>query len=52
MAPDSPRPVGFVYHRESPGVVQVLVKHGYREADIRKLVGEIWLRVFRDIWRG
>ena len=43
---------GFEHHTEFPAVVVAMEKHGYSEADIVKVVGGNWLRVFRAVWRG
>ena len=42
---------GFEHHTEFPAVVEAMVKHGYSAADIVKIVGGNWMRVFRAAWR-
>ncbi|MBP1779797.1 MAG: Membrane dipeptidase, partial [candidate division NC10 bacterium] len=34
-----------------PAVVEAMVKHGYSAADIVKIGGGNWMRVFRAAWR-
>ena len=34
-----------------PNIVECMLKHGFSEADIKKVIGENWLRVFRQTWR-
>ena len=29
-----------------------LLARGYGDADVRKIMGENWLRVFRQVWSG
>jgi membrane dipeptidase len=41
---------GFERHSEFPQVVQALQRRGYREADIAKIVGGNFYRVFRTVW--
>lgn len=33
-----------------PNLIDGLLKRGYSEKDVRKIVGENWLRVFRETW--
>jgi membrane dipeptidase len=42
----------FEHHTEFPAVVEAMLKHGYSEADIVKIAGANWMRVFRAAWRG
>ncbi len=35
---------------EFPQVVQAMLKHGYKEADIAKIVGGNFFRVYRKVW--
>jgi membrane dipeptidase len=44
--------LGFEQHSQFAGVVEAMLTHGYQEADILKIVGANWLRVFRAVWRG
>ncbi len=34
-----------------PNAVELLEKHGYKEPDIRKLLGENYIRIFRSVWK-
>jgi membrane dipeptidase len=43
--------LGFEHHAEFPAVVEAMIKHGYSEADILKIAGGNWMRVFRTAWR-
>ena len=39
---------GLARERDLPNLTERLVERGWPEADVRKLLGENWLRVFRD----
>jgi membrane dipeptidase len=39
---------GLARERDLPNLTQRLVERGWAEPDVRKLLGENWLRVFRD----
>ncbi|HUG05711.1 MAG TPA: dipeptidase [Candidatus Limnocylindria bacterium] len=41
---------GFMYVSELPNVIQGLVTRGYSDADIEKILGGNWLRVFSQVW--
>jgi membrane dipeptidase len=43
-------PEGMADPRELPGLAPRLLERGWREDDIRKLLGLNWLRVFRAVW--
>ncbi len=43
-------PEGFGSHRELPNVTAELLRRGYGEGDIRKVLGENMLRVYREVW--
>jgi membrane dipeptidase len=43
-------PKGFESHRELPNVTAELLRRGYAEADIQKVLGENILRVYREVW--
>ncbi len=34
-----------------PNAAEILVKHGYSQVDVKKLLGENYLRVFRSVWK-
>ncbi len=34
-----------------PNFTRGLLARGYPEADVRKIMGENWLRLFREVWR-
>lgn len=42
-------PVGFDDVTAFPAVTRGLVERGYREEDVRKIMGENWLRVFGEV---
>ena len=39
---------GLARERDLPNLTQRLVERGWAEADVRKVLGENWLRVFRE----
>ena len=45
-------PEGFSSHRELPNVTAELLRRGYAETDIRKILGENLLRVYSTVWGG
>ncbi len=34
-----------------PNAAEILTKHGYCESDVKKLLGENYLRIFRTVWK-
>ena len=46
---DPPPPVGLEDVTRLPGITAGLVQRGYSEADVRKILGENFLRVFRQV---
>jgi len=48
---DSRRATGFGGISELPNVVEGLLNRGYSEDDIRRVLGENFLRVFRQVWK-
>jgi membrane dipeptidase len=42
---------GFDHQVEFPSVVEKMLGRGYDESTVRKIIGENWLRVFRDVWK-
>jgi membrane dipeptidase len=45
-------PAGFETPDKLPGLIQGLSKRGYSDADLRKILGENWVRVYRQVWGG
>lgn len=45
-------PEGIDLPEKLPNLTRALVKRGWSETNIRKLLGENWVRVFRDVWGG
>jgi membrane dipeptidase len=43
-------PAGIETPRTFPNLTRRLLEHGYREPEIRKILGENWLRVMRAVW--
>lgn len=43
---------GFDDYGQLPHVVEALGRRGYDELATRKVLGENWLRVFREVWNG
>ncbi|MBM4364197.1 MAG: membrane dipeptidase, partial [Deltaproteobacteria bacterium] len=43
---------GFMYVSELPNVIRGLVARGYSDADLEKILGGNWLRVFSRVWQG
>ena len=39
---------GLARERDLPNLTERLVERGWAEADVRKVLGENWLRVFRE----
>lgn len=54
--PETPSPYrhlqGFGSPREWPRVTEGLLARGYQEADVLKILGGNWLRLFRQVWKG
>lgn len=44
-------PTGLEKATEYPNLTAALVKAGFAPSDIRKILGENWLRVYRAVWR-
>jgi membrane dipeptidase len=47
-----PWPVGLDSHARMPNLTRGLVKRGYSDADILKILGGNWLRLFRETWQA
>jgi membrane dipeptidase len=45
-------PEGFSTHRELPNVTAELLRRGYSETDVRKVLGENLLRVYSTVWHA
>lgn len=45
-------PAGIDLPEKLPNLTRALVKRGWKEGAIRKLLGGNWVRVFRDVWGG
>jgi len=45
------QPAGMETPADLPNVAVALMKRGYTETDVRKILGENWLRLFREVWR-
>ncbi len=43
-------PAGMETPRTLPTLTAALLAHGYREAEVRKILGENWLRVMQVVW--
>lgn len=43
-------PKGIESAREFPNITAALVGHGYSESHVRKIMGENFLRVFKEVW--
>ena len=43
-------PTGMATPRELPGLTAGLLAHGYSAAEVRKVLGENWLRVMGAVW--
>ncbi len=43
-------PKGIGSAREFPNVTEAFVEHGYPEPHVRKIMGENFLRVFKEVW--
>jgi membrane dipeptidase len=50
---DDPGWSGFTYGlpEDGPRVTELMVKHGYSEDSIRKILGENYLRICAEVWR-
>ncbi|EKO3904832.1 dipeptidase [Vibrio fluvialis] len=43
-------PEGIRTLREFPNLTDALLRHGFSETQVRKIMGENWLRVLGDVW--
>ena len=41
---------GFEDISELPNVTRGLIERGWSIADIRKVLGENWMRVYKEVW--
>jgi len=44
-------PKGLESARDFPNVTAALLEHGYAERDVRKITGENFLALFREVWQ-
>ncbi len=44
-------PKGIESARDFPNITSALLDHGYPEPHVRKIMGENFLRVFREVWK-
>jgi membrane dipeptidase len=49
-APPHRYPVGIETPRTLPALTDRLLERGYTEVDVRKILGQNWLRVMRSVW--
>jgi membrane dipeptidase len=42
---------GFAYYPEVLNFVAKLKKRGYSETDVRKILGENYIRIFKQVWK-
>lgn len=45
-------PQGIETPETLPSLTERLLERGYSEQDVRKILGENWMRVYRDVWGG
>jgi membrane dipeptidase len=43
-------PMGFIRPEQLIEVTELMLRHGYRESQVRGILGENWLRVCRAVW--
>jgi membrane dipeptidase len=43
-------PKGIQSAKEFPNITQALMKRRYAEGEIKKIMGENWLRLYREVW--
>jgi len=41
---------GFMHQSDFPSVADAMLRHGYDENTVRKILGDNWRRVFRHVW--
>jgi len=41
---------GFMHQSDFPAVTEAMLRHGYDESTVRKILGDNWRRVFRRVW--
>ena len=41
---------GFMHQSDFPAVTEAMLHHGYDESTVRKILGDNWRRVFRQVW--
>ena len=43
-------PEGFRNAADFPNLTQALLEKGYAESDVKKIMGENMLRLFKEVW--
>lgn len=43
-------PAGIQSVADFPNITQALLARGYADSDVRKIIGENWLRLFEEVW--
>jgi len=44
-------PKGIQSARDFPNITQALLNRGYSDSDTRKIMGENWMRLYREVWK-
>lgn len=52
MAPRPKNPAGLDGMKDYPGLTETMLKRGWPEHRVRKVMGENWLRYLEDVWGG
>ncbi len=47
-----PFPQGLDSHAKMPNVARGLIKRGYDDAAVKKILGGNWMRVFKEVWKN
>ncbi len=50
MTYDTHNIAGFMHHSEFPAVTDAMLRHGYDDTTVGKILGDNWRRVFRRVW--
>jgi microsomal dipeptidase-like Zn-dependent dipeptidase len=43
---------GFMHQSDFPAVAEALLRHGYDDATVRKILGGNWRRVYGQAWEA